>query len=240
MAGVTAAALAGLVVAQISATLAEPLFRAANALNWLMVHSVDPFESLGLASLRLPEYTGYLVGVYVLYYLPIAMLAVLLFQWKPLQLPGRNDKRRSTKAAWTMSIAQILLIALVVFHPWSVAKSDGRLRIDFLDVGQGDAALVTFPEGTTVLIDGGGQPGPFKNRGSLDEEAHESFERETRSIGEMVVSEYLWWRGLDQIDYLIATHADADHMDGLNDVARNFAVRAAFVARSPARDAEYS
>jgi competence protein ComEC len=56
----------------------------------------------------------------------------------------------------------------------------------------------------------------------------------------MVVSEYLWWRGLDHIDYLIATHADADHMDGLNDVARNFAVRAAFVARSPARDAEYS
>jgi competence protein ComEC len=56
----------------------------------------------------------------------------------------------------------------------------------------------------------------------------------------MVVSEYLWWRGFDHVDYIIATHADADHMDGLNDVARNFAVRAALFSRSPGRDAEYS
>jgi len=35
------------------------------------------------------------------------------------------------------------------------AEADGRLRIDFLDVGQGDAALVTSPAGKTVLIDGG-------------------------------------------------------------------------------------
>ena len=61
-----------------------------------------------------------------------------------------------------------------------------------------------------------------------------------RSIGESVVSEYLWWRGLDHIDYILATHADADHIDGLNDVARNFAVRAALVARTPSRDPEYS
>ena len=66
------------------------------------------------------------------------------------------------------------------------------------------------------------------------------FERDTRSIGEAVVSEYLWWRGLDRLDYILATHADADHIDGLNDVARNFEVRAALVARTPAADPEYS
>ena len=52
------------------------------------------------------------------------------------------------------------------------------------------------------------------------------FERDTRSIGESVVSEYLWWRGMDRVDYILATHADADHIDGLNDVARNFKVMA--------------
>ena len=55
-----------------------------------------------------------------------------------------------------------------------------------------------------------------------------------------MVSEYLWWRGLDAIDYLLATHADADHIDGLNDVARNFNVRAALLARTPADDPEYA
>jgi competence protein ComEC len=109
-------------------------------------------------------------------------------------------------------------------------------------VGQGDSALVTFPDNTTLLIDGGGRPGPFQSRKVTQELAdagEENFERDTRSIGESVVSEYLWWRGLDRVDYILATHADADHIDGLNDVARNFSVRSALVARTPHQDGEY-
>ena len=64
--------------------------------------------------------------------------------------------------------------------------------------------------------------------------------RELRSIGETVVSEYLWWRGLDRVDYVLATHADADHIDGLNDVVRNFAVRSAIVARAPGNNPEFA
>ena len=56
-----------------------------------------------------------------------------------------------------------------------------------------------------------------------------------RRIGETVVSEYLWWRGLSEIDYVLATHADADHIDGLNDVLKNFSVRGALIARRPVR-----
>jgi competence protein ComEC len=54
------------------------------------------------------------------------------------------------------------------------------------------------------------------------------------------VSEYLWWRGLSEIDYVLATHADADHIDGLNDVLRNFSVRGALVARTPVNDPEFA
>jgi competence protein ComEC len=53
------------------------------------------------------------------------------------------------------------------------------------------------------------------------------------------VSQYLWSRGLDRVDYVLATHADADHIDGLNDVARNFKVRGAIVARTPVDETEY-
>ena len=111
-------------------------------------------------------------------------------------------------------VSQLIFVVLVVFHPWSARTTDARLHIDFLDVGQGDSALVTMPDGTTMLVDGGGRPS-FMQPASVDIPA-----REMRSIGETVVSEYLWWRGLDRVDYILATHADADHIDGLNDVVQ--------------------
>jgi competence protein ComEC len=243
MAGVAIVAAAALLVAQVSSALATPLINLANALNWTMVHSVDPFTKVGVASIRLPEYTGWAATVYGLYYLPLGVLAISLSRWLPLHLPVRAKsswgKRRIVRLA---RFGQLAVAVLIVVHPFSAGRPSGKLRIDFLDVGQGDSALVTFPDNTTLLIDGGGRPGPFQpNSLSGDAaEGEETFERETRSIGEAVVSEYLWWRGLDHVDYILATHADADHIDGLNDVARNFKVRAALVARTPVHDPEYS
>ena len=94
-----------------------------------------------------------------------------------------------------------------------------------------------MPDGTTVLIDGGGKPNI--GRGTDNDNVEETFERDTRSIGEGVVSEYLWSRGMDRVDYILPTHADADHIDGLNDIAQNFKVRGALVARTPMDDSEY-
>ena len=42
------------------------------------------------------------------------------------------------------------------------------------------------------------------------------------------------------MDYIIATHADSDHIDGLNAVAGNFRVRGALVGRTPSNDPEFA
>jgi len=128
---------------------------------------------------------------------------------------------------------------LVLAHPLSAMRTNGRLHVAFLDVGQGDSALVTMPDGQTLLIDGGGRPRFQNSTGSKTDEPVESFEPDSRSIGEAVLAEYLWWRGLDQIDYILPTHADADHIDGLNDVLKDFQVRTALVGRTPMADPEY-
>src|SRR5205085_10927399 len=86
-------------------------------------------------------------------------------------------------------------------------------------------------------IDGGGRP-DLRRRDSEDDDAEE-FEPDARSIGEAVVSEYLWHRGLARVDYVLATHADADHIDGLGAVLRAFKVEGALVARAPSDDAEF-
>jgi competence protein ComEC len=239
MGGLALTALGGVVVSLVSSVLSEPLIFAANGLNWLMVHSVDPFARARIASIRLPEYTSWPASLYVIYYVPLTTLAICLSKWKPMELP-KNGTGTLWKR-WILSVAvsgQLIAITLMIVHPLSTVENEGKLRIDFLDVGQGDAALITFPDSTTILVDGGGRPGPFKSR-VADIELERS-EREMRSIGESVVSEYLWWRGLKRIDYLIATHADADHIDGLNDITRNFHVRAALVAGIPSRDPEFA
>ncbi|HEX8709823.1 MAG TPA: ComEC/Rec2 family competence protein [Pyrinomonadaceae bacterium] len=243
MALLSLVALAALLLSQLSALLAAPFITLAEGINWLMVHSVDPFERLGIAALRLPEYTGWAALIYLFYFLPLAVLAFALARWNPLGHPSSNDSdKRAAKflRPRRAAIAFVAALLLVVAHPLSAPRPDGRLRIDFLDVGQGDAALITMTDGTTLLVDGGGRPRFDGPRGQKGEAAADAFERDTRSIGEAVVSEYLWWRGLDHVDYLLATHADADHIDGLNDVARDFRVRAALVARAPSDEPEFT
>ena len=162
MAGVAIVAAAALVLAQVSTTLAAPLISAANGLNWAMVHSVDPFARIGAASIRLPEYSGRAAVIYALYYLPLASLAVSLSGWRPLSFRGKTHNRAGGVWRWAL-LAQVFAITFLLAHPWSANQPTGKLRIDFLDVGQGDSALITFPDNTTLLIDGGGEPGPFQN-----------------------------------------------------------------------------
>ncbi|HXT64504.1 MAG TPA: ComEC/Rec2 family competence protein [Pyrinomonadaceae bacterium] len=235
MAVMSIMALAAVLVSQVSLSLAAPVVLLVEKLNWLLIHLVDPFTKLGVSSFRLPHYSGWSACVYALYYLPLAFLIIALARWNPLKSSAVVSRCR--RGAGVAVTCQIVLVLAIVLHPFSAARPDGKLHVDFLDVGQGDSALLMMPDGTTLLIDGGGHPNIDWTRENDGDE--EPFQRDTRTIGEGVVSEFLWSKGLDRVDYLVATHADADHIDGLNDVVRNFKVQGAIVARSPTRDAGF-
>ena len=70
--------------------------------------------------------------------------------------------------------------------------------VSYIDVGQGNSSFIKLPDGKTVLVDGG-----------------------DKEFGE-TVAEFLNDRNIKQIDYLIATHSDSDHIGGLNYVLENF------------------
>lgn len=240
MAILSFAALAAVSLAQLGSFFSDPFIWIAEWANALMVRGVDPFSRIGLASVRIAEYAGLAKATYFLHYLPLASLIVALARWSPLAPPSTDDeakRRRRLRFFRLSALASVVLFVLIVTHPFSAPRPDGKLRVDFLDVGQGDAALITAPNGRTLLIDGGGRP-RISLRGD-EFEGGEEFERDSRTIGEAVVSEYLWHRGLSSIDFMLATHADADHIEGLNDVARNFNVGAALVARTPENDEEF-
>ncbi|HMJ07843.1 MAG TPA: ComEC/Rec2 family competence protein, partial [Pyrinomonadaceae bacterium] len=83
---------------------------------------------------------------------------------------------------------------------------------------------------------GGGLP---NFRQASDDTDGDSFEPDVARVGEAVVSEFLWQKGFSRVDYLVATHADADHMQGLADVAANFDIGGAFFGRTPAGDPDF-
>jgi competence protein ComEC len=127
-----------------------------------------------------------------------------------------------------------------------VAGSGGKLTIHFLDVGQGDSALVVFPRGKTMLVDGGGElsfaaPNTGDAQGSMNDTPEDEpiFSDRAFSIGEAVVSRFIWSLGRTRVDYVLATHAHADHIGGLSDVVRNLDVRQAVVGYAVPDEPEF-
>ncbi|MDO8681648.1 MAG: DNA internalization-related competence protein ComEC/Rec2 [Acidobacteriota bacterium] len=105
-------------------------------------------------------------------------------------------------------VAAAALFLWISIAPQTLARiaGDGRLRLTAMDVGQGDAFLVTFPNGRTLMVDTGG----VSIRGDFD-------------IGDRVLGPALRARGLARLDYLSFTHGDPDHIGGAGSLARDFA-----------------
>ncbi|MGI8494671.1 MAG: ComEC/Rec2 family competence protein, partial [Pyrinomonadaceae bacterium] len=238
------AALTSVAVAQLSEILALPFIKLTEILNRILLGFGSFITDNSWSNMRLPHYSGNLKSIYVLYFLPVFALTFLIYQWKPFALKTKKTKQESLKQNYIICRlsggAYLTLLALIIFHPFSAPIPDGRLHVDFLDVGQGDSLLVTMPTGETLLVDGGGKPVFNTLYVKRADEEPEPFEPDTQGIGETVVSAYLWDRGYDKVDYILATHADTDHIQGLSDVARNFKVQGAIFGRTPIQNAEYA
>ncbi|MBV9215805.1 MAG: ComEC/Rec2 family competence protein [Acidobacteria bacterium] len=228
------AAVIGALLSGVSTWLGAPLFAIADGCNWLLLSLPRLISGLGWGICRLPAYAGNGRILYFVYFIPVIAVAFAMMRWDPFKLGERSPISR--REIFGSLATLVTMIVILIAHPFSAAPADGKLHIDFLDVGQGDSALVTFPGGRTLLIDGGGR---VDYRQAKGDEA-DVFEPDSRGIGEAVVSEVLWYKGLARVDYILATHADADHIQGLNDVAKNFSVGKALFSRSPASDPEFA
>jgi len=115
----------------------------------------------------------------------------------------------------------LLVAALVAVLPRPVDHPRDALLMEAIDVGQGDSLLLITPDGKTMLVDGGGH-------GGGPHQAPQDYD-----IGEEVVSEVLWSRGIRRLDVVALTHAHSDHMGGLPAVLRNFHPAELWVGNNP-------
>ncbi|MCI1966846.1 MAG: MBL fold metallo-hydrolase [Oscillospiraceae bacterium] len=109
------------------------------------------------------------------------------------------ESSESSESSQNQEVSSNLLPSAVstVNQAGNAPTLGAKLKIHYIDVGQGDSELLELPNGQTMLIDAG-----------------------NRENGAQVVS-YIQGLGHSKIDYLVATHPHADHIGGMTTVVNS-------------------
>lgn len=106
---------------------------------------------------------------------------------------------------WRLVAVTLVLASVAVWADALARRGPPSLDVLFFDVGQGDAALVTFPGGRHLLVDAGPRSPVF-------------------DAGASVILPHLRRYGIDRLDAVAISHPDSDHLGGLPTLLRQVPV----------------
>lgn len=124
----------------------------------------------------------------------------------------KSKKNNKCKIIICLLIVLILINFIIYIFPQ-------KLRIFFIDVGQGDSTLIITPDKKTVLIDGGGS---------------DSFD-----VGEKVLLPYLLDRRILKVDYVLISHFDTDHCGGILTIMEKVKVKNIIISEQAEHSENY-
>ncbi|MEA2015096.1 MAG: DNA internalization-related competence protein ComEC/Rec2 [Thermodesulfobacteriota bacterium] len=205
------------------APIATVLIQAASFFIRISVSIVDFLSSFPSSSFHVTTPT---IPEFIFYYLLVITALKLADAWRstaeaeyipsisttppflPVAITRLKDVYITNRKKFLILFMGFILLFFAVNTIYSHIKTSCRqyLEITFIDVGQGNSALIKFPGGDVMLVDGGG----FYDR---------SFD-----LGKYVVGPYLWHEKIRKVDIMVLTHPDQDHIGGLPYIADNFEV----------------
>ncbi len=141
----------------------------------LLAFSAWAADGLGWTAVEVSLRSGWTLGAVVLGIVAVALWPLPRHRW------------RTTTAALAFATVGVGL---------PIAPPASTLDVVFLDVGQGDAALLSLPNGRHVLVDAGPRT-PYSD------------------AGERAVLPHLRHLGIDRLDAVVVTHPHADHLGGV-------------------------
>lgn len=128
------------------------------------------------------------------YYILLAAALVFLRRLRRKEI----KKASGMETAGRIRIMPLLALAAGIFILTFRFGEEGRLSVTILDVGQGDGIFIQGPAGGTYLIDGGSS--------------------DIKKVGQYRIEPFLKSRGVGKLDYVLISHGDSDHMNGVKDL----------------------
>lgn len=152
----------------------------------------------------------------ILYYMGLGWLIIGdEYRKRLLSCVGMGRTLRDSKGWQAVFLLGMLA---VVFCCWQMWCNNKEMQVHFIDVGQGDSALVITPHGRAFMVDTGGV-----REGSYD-------------IGSRVDVPYLLHYGVQKLDYIFLTHAHDDHAGGVKGILTKIPVGAIGIGHEGAGD----
>ncbi|HCL90353.1 MAG TPA: DNA internalization-related competence protein ComEC/Rec2 [Candidatus Atribacteria bacterium] len=163
-------------------------------INYLVLNLITliakSFSSLPFAFIYVAQPS---VIIIILYYLTVFFIIEMFYK-------DTLSQKIKKKAGLVVLSVTLLIIIVQVFYPAD------QLKVNFINVGQGDCILIEAPNNIDILIDGGGTP-----QSDFD-------------VGSKIVIPYLRRKGINEVDLLILTHPHIDHLEGLLPVLKEIKV----------------
>ncbi len=195
---ILALGMVAVAIAYISTGFASIYAELTSFLTWLLLRMVEFFGNLPFAYIesRLSIWSS------LSFYVAVAILINI----------GRREVRK-------LCIILTLLLAVIwLYRSIIVQSQENILRLTFLDVGQGDAIFIEYPDGKNMLIDAG--PKTF-----------------SADAGTRFIIPFLKYKSISRINTLILSHPDADHLGGVPTILRKFRVDQIMDAGLPCKSA---
>lgn len=188
------------------------IIRFYNILIVILVKTADIISKIPISKIYLKTPTTLEI---IFYYSVVFLIALLIyikksnrkFIKKTIQIDIYNLKNffinNRNKVLIFISIISLISITSI--------KIPKELKINFIDVGQGDSCLITTPQNKKVIVDSGGS--------------------ESYDVGKNVLLPYLLDKRITKIDYIMISHFDTDHCKGFEYVLENLKVKNVIISK---------
>jgi competence protein ComEC len=167
-----------------------PLLTLIDKTTSLVILLIKKIGQFPFADIKIPAFPIILL---VIFYSGVLLYIVLNFKYQE-----RKDNLVSKKKILPLSPLILSFIPFVFYLSIKIFSSN-NLQITYLDVGQGDSAVVELPDKKVILVDTGKNSYPVK--------------------------EFLRYRGIKTIDALILSHGSSDHSGGLWNLIKDFEIK---------------